>query len=118
MRAGQRLRQEWRALKSEKPGRRFTARRERRNEAGKSRGARRWLSLGLALVCLVVGVVLLFIPGPAVVFLGLAGVLLAEHSMLVARALDASELKLRAAARWLRSAWHRRHPRRRAARAR
>jgi hypothetical protein len=72
----------------------------------------------VALLCLAVGVVLLFIPGPAFVFLGLAGVLLAQHSMLVARALDASELKLRGAARWLRSAWQRRHTRRRPARAR
>lgn len=118
MRWGERLRQEWQALKSEKPGRRFTARRERRNEEGKKRGAWRWLSLVAALLCLAAGVVLLFIPGPAFVFLGLAGVLFAEHSLMVARALDATELKVRAAGRWLRSVWHRRHPRGRPAQAR
>jgi hypothetical protein len=117
MRPGERLRREWRALKSDKPGRRFAARHERRTEAGKSRGAGRWLSLVFALLFLAAGVVLLFIPGPAFVFLGLGGALLAEHSLLVARALDASELRLRAAARWLRSAWHRRHSRSRRARA-
>jgi hypothetical protein len=60
-----------------------------------------------ALLAFAVGVVLAFIPGPAVVFFGIAAALLASESMTVARALDRVEV-------WLRGAWRRlRGPRRR-----
>jgi hypothetical protein len=58
-----------------------------------------------------VGVVLVFIPGPAILFFLIAGALLAVQSLGVARALDWSELRGRAAVKAMR----RRLGRRRAA---
>ena len=68
------------------------------------------LPLLLAPLSLAVGVVLMFIPGPAVLFFALAGALLASHSMPVARALDWLELKLRAALAKGRAWWSRASP--------
>jgi|SRR5687768_2916654 len=118
-RFGERLKQAWRELEKEQPGRRFTARRRRRQQVEQRQSRlRRMASLGLGLFCLAIGVVLVFIPGPAVVFFGLGPALLADHSMLVARGLDRAELQLRAAGRWLRSGWRRLHQRARPAKAR
>jgi hypothetical protein len=51
-----------------------------------------------AVVSAAVGVVLAFVPGPAVLFFALAGAIAATQSRLAARALDWTELKGRAAA--------------------
>jgi hypothetical protein len=58
-------------------------------------------------VCFAIGVVLVFIPGPAFVFFILGGGLLASESKLVAKAMDWSEVRTRrlihgAAAIWRR----------------
>ena len=58
--------------------------------------------LALAGVLTLVGFVLIFVPGPAFVFLGLAAALLAEESLAVARALDWTEVKIRRAVRRIR----------------
>ncbi|MGH7335962.1 MAG: PGPGW domain-containing protein, partial [Myxococcota bacterium] len=47
----------------------------------------------IAIVCFAAGVVLVFIPGPAVLFFALGGALLATQSLWVARALDAIEVR-------------------------
>ncbi|MEO6569343.1 MAG: PGPGW domain-containing protein, partial [Opitutaceae bacterium] len=59
----------------------------------------------LALIALVVGVVLIFIPGPAFVFFILAGGLLASESKHVARAGDWTELRVRSVSRWVARMW-------------
>lgn len=69
---------------------------------------RRVLLLGLAVLLTAIGVVLMFIPGPAILFFFLAGALLAEESLPVARGLDWAELRLRAAWNALRRWWSRR----------
>lgn len=56
--------------------------------------------LALAAVSFVVGVVLAFVPGPAVVFFALTAALLAAQSTWIARHLDAGEM-------WLRRVLHR-----------
>lgn len=103
------FRQRWKTLTHGHPGRRF----EDRYEAGKkARSNTDWgnrivrlLRLVLAMVAVLVGVVLVFIPGPAIVFFFLAGSLLAAESRGVARFLDWSELRLRAIWGWSRRHW-------------
>ena len=92
-----RLKHRWVEFRRLEPGQRFRTahRRHRESEAGKSL-VHRVLYLGLGGVALAVGVVLAFIPGPAIVFFLLAGVLFATQSLWVARALDWTELRLRA----------------------
>ena len=89
----------WRALKASKPGERFQGAYHRQREADKSRSAlARWLRPIFAVLALAVGVVLVFIPGPAFVFFGLSAALFASGSLTISRALDRTEL-------WLRRVW-------------
>ena len=101
-----RLRQELKTLRAGTPGHRFRARYDRHQRSEESQ---RWLHragrlLGAA-VAFVVGVVLVFIPGPAIVFFALAGALLASDWLWVARLLDWSEVKLRRVWEWARRFW-------------
>lgn len=89
-----RLRAAWRPLKDGTPGKRFQ---EIHDSRKAQRRGRPWRFLfiagGIAIVA--VGIVLLPAPGPGwlVIFLG-AG-LLAQESMVIARTLDAVELRIR-----------------------
>ena len=59
--------------------------------------------IGGAVLCLAIGIVLTFIPGPAFVFFGLAGALLSIESRWIARVLDRAEVSARKLlARWRR----------------
>ena len=51
--------------------------------------------LGAAIACFAVGVVLVLIPGPAILFFAFGAALLAVQSFWVARMLDATELQIR-----------------------
>jgi len=90
-----------------RPGHRFQDRYERAKKKQGSSNYRRILNIGLALVLAAVGVVLVFIPGPAVVFFFLAGGLAASESRHVARGMDWLEVHLRAVVVWLRRRWSR-----------
>ena len=94
-----RLKDLWSAFKRLEPGLRFQTlyRRHRQSEAGKS-PIRRVLYVLAGVVALAVGVVLAFIPGPAILFFLIAGGLFAVQSLWVAQALDWAELRARAAA--------------------
>jgi hypothetical protein len=91
------LRKGWTELKASKPGERFqdTYHRQKQADRGRSAAAR-WLRPIVALLSFAIGVVLAFIPGPAVVFFALSATLLATQSLYVARALDRTEVWLRA----------------------
>lgn len=95
------LKQQWHGLQRSSPGHRFqnryaSAQRQRAHVPA----WRRILQLGIALVLVSIGVVLVFIPGPAVLFFALAGAMLASESRAVARGLDWAELRIR-------TGWHR-----------
>jgi Flp pilus assembly protein TadB len=92
-----RLKKRWEAFKQLEPGKRFETHyhQHRQSEAGKS-PVRRILYLLAAVVALAIGVVLAFIPGPAILFFLIAGGLFAMQSLKIARALDWSELRIRA----------------------
>ena len=91
----QHARQMWTELRRGPTGRRF--RRFHREHAVHRSGWARWLTCIAAAVSFAIGVVLAFIPGPAVVFFALTCALLATQSQFVARLLDRSEVRLRAA---------------------
>ena len=104
-----RLKDQWKTLKRLEPGQRFQTayRQHRQSEAGKS-PVRRVLHALAGVVSLAIGVVLVFIPGPAILFFLIAGGLFAMQSLWVARALDWSELRIRAAISKIRK-WRSRH---------
>jgi hypothetical protein len=91
------LREGWSELKASQPGERFQDAYQRQKQADQGRSAAaRWLRPILSLLSFAIGVVLAFIPGPAVVFFALSATLLATQSLRVARALDRTEIWLRA----------------------
>jgi hypothetical protein len=53
------------------------------------------LYLGAAIVSFAIGVVLAFVPGPAILFFALAAALVATQSIWLARELDRAEMKVR-----------------------
>lgn len=107
------LKQRWQSLKQGKPGHRFRSRYDAGRKAKKnaSFGFKlfRLLRLVIALAATVIGVILVFIPGPAILFFLLAGSLLAAESLTIARFLDWTEVKLRAIGGWGQGQWHRLH---------
>ena len=99
---------EWKGLRRGRPGHRF---RERYETARRSQDRMtvmsRLVRVGLAVASFGVGVVLVFIPGPAVLFFLIAGALLAAESRALALALDRLEVGVRVTAQaglrqWLR----------------
>lgn len=100
------LKAAWKSLGKGKPGWRFQARYERNQ---RSRASRRLLPRLLrfagAAAALAIGVVLVFIPGPAVLFFLLAGALLATDSLWIARGLDWLEVRLRRLGGWAKQNW-------------
>lgn len=93
------LRSEWQNLRRGPAGQRFQRRYEvSRRSRNKITIAGRISRLVLAVVFMVIGVVLVFIPGPAIFFFVLAASLLATESLMLAKALDRVEV-------WLLQSW-------------
>lgn len=99
-----RLQRRWQAFKALPAGKRFQRFHEQQKDA--PAWVKPLLLVG-AILCIAAGVVLTFIPGPAFVFFGLAGAMLATQSSYVARALDRGELMARALMRRVRAKWAR-----------
>jgi hypothetical protein len=96
-----RLQAQWQELRHWPPGERFARFHRKHRESGS-----RWTKVLLVLAALAsfaIGVVLAFIPGPAFVFFGLAGGLMATQSSWVATRLDRTELRIRRGLRWLKA---------------
>jgi hypothetical protein len=99
----------WKDLTHGKPGHRFQRRYENKKRSGGENPWRRVMNFALALACLAVGVVLVFIPGPAILFFLIGGGLLAAESRVVASGLDYSEFKVRAMWTWIKRRWRKLH---------
>jgi hypothetical protein len=101
------LRDDWRQLRRAPPGRRFQT---RYDQARRERGSHAWLTRALKIVggilAILIALAEIVFPGPAILFFLLGGSLLATESRTVARFMDWSELKIRAAIRWARGVWH------------
>ena len=102
------LKRQWLAFRGGTPGQRFQDRYDRQRRARKTQSwALRLIQPILAIILLAIGIVLTFIPGPAIVFYFAGAGLLAGESRPLARALDWSEVKLRKICRWLKQWWKR-----------
>lgn len=104
-----RLKQFWREFRDAEPGSRFRDRYRRRRDQ-RQRGETqlsRPIIVALALLCCLVAIPLMLTPGPAILFWGLAGFLIAGEYAWAARMLDWTELKGR---EWWRD-WRRRRTR-------
>jgi Ni/Co efflux regulator RcnB len=103
-----RLEQDWREFKAYKPGRRFQERyRQHHASNAKASALRRIGSWLLVVVFTGIGIVLVFIPGPAVVFFFLAAGIVATQSAAAARALDSLEMASRRALKTASRLWRR-----------
>lgn len=92
-------------MKHARPGKRFQDAHDRARHNGASSGWARVALVALALVFLVIGIILVFIPGPAFVFFILAGALLAAQWRRMARWLDQTEVVLRRIGSRLKNRW-------------
>ena len=102
------FREPWQAIKRGRPGHRFRDRHTRARRGDRRPGAaKRIVLIVVGLIALVVGMVLVVIPGPGLPFLFLAGGLLATESRIVARFMDWSEVRGRRLGGWGKRHWHR-----------
>ena len=97
------LKKSWKELSKDRPGHRFQNRHKR--QEGKGSRTARFLKLGFGILLVAVGVVFLLIPGPGSVGIVIGGALLAEESLVVARFLDNTELRIRKWIEAARSRW-------------
>jgi hypothetical protein len=105
----ERIKATLRRLGKHEPGERFGAfHREQRDKPFWAKAA----FFGLAFVAFGVGVVLAFIPGPAVLFFFLSGALLSTQSRFVAEKLDKTEVWGRKAFASMRAWWRRKRGKR------
>jgi hypothetical protein len=101
----EKFKQTWRRLKAANPGQRFQQEFRRRHGAGRSPIQKVLLIVG-GLLLMAAGFLLLFIPGPGLVLLFIGGLMIAQQSLVAARVLDWSEIRLRKLLAWsLRAAW-------------
>ena len=91
----QKLRKGWQSLRRGEPGSRFQDHFHRRQESGGGR-LRKWLYLGGGTLVILAGLFFLPAPGPGFLILLVGGGLIAQESLLAARALDWIEVRLRA----------------------
>jgi hypothetical protein len=95
------VKQDLKAVKKDRAGKRFRNEHKRVRKHGANKGWKRVVCFGLAAVFAVIGVVLVFIPGPAFVFFILSGALIASQSWRMACLLDRMEAALhRTINRW------------------
>jgi hypothetical protein len=98
-------REHWEDLKRGRPGHRFQDRYARARKSAKAGALQRLVFLIGGIVALLIGVVLVVIPGPAVPFFFLAGGMLATESRVIARFMDWSEVRVRNVLAWGKRRW-------------
>ena len=100
------FKQQLREVQRGRPGTRFERYHERAKKERKSRaGVGRIVRIAIALALFAIGVVFVFIPGPAILFFFFGGALVAAEWLVVARAMDWVEVRARAVWRWGRKRW-------------
>src|SRR3954464_12933828 len=103
----EKLKHQWRRFQSHSPGTRFKAQ-YREGHSGRQSKLARGVRAALAIAITLIGLVLMPAPGPGMVVVAFGLVMLARESMMVARLLDAAELRARPPTLRL-LAWWRRH---------
>lgn len=102
----QRLKESWHDLKRGAPGERFQEHYRQRQKGGGS-GWRKPLFIGGGILVMAAGLFFLPAPGPGFLILFVGGGLLAQESLIAARALDWTEVRLRTLAAWGLRVWKR-----------
>jgi hypothetical protein len=98
------VKQTWRRFKAANPGQRFQQEFSRRQGASRSPIQKALFIVG-GLLLMVAGFLFLFIPGPGLVFILIGGFLIAQQSLVAARVLDWTEIRLRKLLTWSLRAW-------------
>lgn len=95
------LKEDWQRVKESEPGARFQERYHRRKQVRQGGSVKRVLIIAVGAIIALGGLFLVPAPGPgwATVFIGLG--LIGGESLMVARFLDWTEVKLRAGWEWL-----------------
>jgi hypothetical protein len=105
---GRKLREMWHEFQRSQPGHRFQDYYQRRQHNRKERPwYRHVLRIILVLILILIGIVLVFLPGPAILFFLLAAGLVADRSLKVARGLDWLEMTARRGYGTVKSWWMR-----------
>jgi len=102
----EKLKQGWRDFEHDSPGKRFRQRFKRRQQSERSL-LNKILFVAGGVVIMAVGVFLLPAPGPGVLVFFIGAGLVAQESLLAARALDWGELRVRKLAAWSLGGWRR-----------
>lgn len=89
------LKKELRQLQASPPGKRFQELHERRRAEGRAHNP---LTLIVGVVLIIIGIALMVLPGPGILVAAAGLALIAQDLPLFARALDATEARVR---RWL-----------------
>jgi uncharacterized protein (TIGR02611 family) len=97
-----RLRKSWHDFKKLEPGKRFQQRYRQGPKAGK---LRKLLFLGGGTLIMIAGLFSLPAPGPGFLILFVGAGLVAQQSLIAARALDWTELRVRRLLAWARRVW-------------
>jgi hypothetical protein len=84
--------QEWKSFKHDEPGARFRNHRERMKEKPRGHSI---VAIMIGVLLILIGVVLLFMPGPGTLLIAFGVALLASHSKRASALMDRSEPKLR-----------------------
>src|SRR5215203_3288022 len=100
------LKKEWKAFKASQPGKRFQERYEKSQEERKDQPwYARFAKPLIALVLIAGGIVLCFIPGPGIPLLVIGAGLFADYSLVLAKGLDWTEVRLRKFFKWAKAWW-------------
>src|SRR5687768_13988243 len=89
------LKRQWGELRKGRPGHRFQERYERNREAHSGKSPQQLFQFMLGSILIGAGLVFCLIPGPGLPLILLGAALVAERSLIMARALDWSEINLR-----------------------
>lgn len=94
----------WDKIQQDPPGKRFRRQYRRRQDARESI-INRLLFIGMGLVSILVGITMLFTPGPGIFFIFLGWGLIAQESLWLSILLDKFELYLRKWVDWGKEKW-------------
>ena len=98
------IKETWGQLRRAEPGNRFTAY-HRHHQATAHGKVSRVITVVIGILLIALGIIALPAPGPGTLVIALGAAFIARESRAVATALDWLEVKLRRAARWIRSGW-------------
>ncbi|MBW3629991.1 MAG: PGPGW domain-containing protein [Gemmatimonadetes bacterium] len=98
------LKKSWESFNSDEPGCRFQNQYERRTESGQGRW-KKFLYVGGGIIVLAAGIFFLPAPGPGMVIVFAGAAMIAQGSLVAARALDWCDVRIRRLLKWALAFW-------------